>query len=213
MSFFSDFKFWKFDKTRMETFSDGVFAIIITILVLELKIPHTEAIHTEKELIEKLISLAPIFFSWLISFLIIAAFWLHHHNLLRMATQADYGMVWINNLFLLSISLIPFPSSLMGSYANYPIAVASFGIVMAISSFLLLILYRYIAKNYLKPEYDFKSVQKNTQKAAILAPIFYIIAIGSAWVNCTITYIIYAIIPFVFILPLDKPSKNTENYN
>src|SRR5881397_539398 len=91
--------------TRIEAFSDGVFAIVVTLLVFE---P------------------LPKFLSWLISFIIVCKFWLNHHHVLGLARHADYGMVWLNALFLMSQSFVPFPTALMGEYPGNPLAVPFF---------------------------------------------------------------------------------------
>jgi uncharacterized membrane protein len=86
MGFANKFKIWQFDKYRLETFSDGVFAIIITLLVLELKVPHLEVDNSSKMFLE-LKKLFPVFCSWVISVLIVGTLWLNHHNVLHMAKK------------------------------------------------------------------------------------------------------------------------------
>src|SRR5882724_7117601 len=100
--------------TRIEAFSDGVFAIVVTLLVLELKIPELHDHKGAAELGDKLLAIAPKFLSWLISFIIVCKFWLNHHHVLSLAANANYGLVWINSLFLMLQSFIPFPTALMG---------------------------------------------------------------------------------------------------
>jgi uncharacterized membrane protein len=78
---------------RIEAFSDGVFAIVVTLLVLELKVPSLQDPHSVSELGHQLLELLPKFLSWLISFIIVCKFWLNHHHILGLAKHADYGMV------------------------------------------------------------------------------------------------------------------------
>jgi uncharacterized membrane protein len=208
---FDKFKIWKFNKDRLEAFSDGVFAIVITLLVLELKVPHLKDVSDAHELKEKLMELFPVFLSWVISFLVVGALWLQHHNILRMAKKADYGLVWNNHLFLLFTTLIPFPTALMGEYPGIPLAVASFGIVMFFATGMLGLIYYYVVKNYLREEYHKPVVMKNVRFALIAGPVFYIVAIASAWFSSYITFAIYCIIPLLFLTPLDKPHKETED--
>ncbi|MCC7222446.1 MAG: DUF1211 domain-containing protein [Chitinophagales bacterium] len=201
----SRFKHWQFDKTRIEAYSDAVFAIILTILVLELKIPHTEGHLSETELYAKLYHLLPTLVSWVISFLVVSTFWLHHHNLLRMASKADYAMIWINNIFLLFMSLIPFPAALMGSYPHLPFAVASFGMVMLFSSLLLNLFYHYITTHYLSHRYDKAAVQRNVRRSFWIGPLLFGVATLSAWIHPYLALCLYAIVPILFVLPLDRP--------
>src|SRR6266536_3969502 len=84
---------------RIEAFSDGVFAIVVTLLVLELRVPILHDRASVSELEHRLVDLVPKFLSWLISFVIVCKFWLNHHHLLTFARHATYGMVWLNSIF------------------------------------------------------------------------------------------------------------------
>ena len=102
--------------TRIEAFSDGVFAIVVTLLVLELKLPMLKEHGSVSELAHQLVELAPKFLSWLISFIIVCKFWLNHHHVLGLARHANYGLAWLNSLFLMGQAFIPFPTAMMGEY-------------------------------------------------------------------------------------------------
>jgi uncharacterized membrane protein len=118
MKFLERFSRGQFSLTRTEAFSDAVFAIIVTLLVLELKVPHLKDVTSVGELSRQLIELMPKFVSWLIAFVIVCKFWLNHHHLLSLARHANYGMMWLNSLFLLGQSFIPFPTALAGEYPH-----------------------------------------------------------------------------------------------
>ena len=105
---------------RVEAFSDGVIAIIITIMVLELKVPHDTSASA-------LLDLTPVFLSYLMSFLIVAIMWVNHHHLLHTALRADAALLWTNNLLLFWMSLIPFVTGYMGENHTAPLAVAMYG--------------------------------------------------------------------------------------
>src|SRR5215831_298299 len=138
--------------TRIEAFSDGVFAIVVTLLVLELRVPTLKDHASAAELGRQLIELAPKFLSWLISFIIVCKFWLNHHHVLSLASHADYGLAWINSLFLMGQSFIPFPTGLMGEYVNNSLAVSIFGMVLTVNTLLFIALQAYIVRNLIKPE-------------------------------------------------------------
>jgi Endosomal/lysosomal potassium channel TMEM175 len=108
--------------TRIEAFSDAVFAIVVTLLVLELKVPILKDHASISELAHHLYELAPKFLSWLISFIIVCKFWLNHHHILGLASHANYGLVWLNSIFLMGQSFIPFPTALVGEYATNRLA-------------------------------------------------------------------------------------------
>src|SRR3989441_3009385 len=137
---------------RIEAFSDGVFAIVVTLLVLDLRVPIVHQRESVGELGHYLVDLAPKFLSWLISFIIVCKFWLNHHHLLAFARHATYGMVWLNSIFLMFQSFIPFPTAMMGEYADNPLAVSLFGLVMAVNKVLLIALHAYLVANLHKPQ-------------------------------------------------------------
>ncbi len=106
--------------TRLEAFSDGVIAIIITIMVLELKVPHD---HT----IAGLVAMWPTFFSYGLSFLLVAIYWNNHHHLVHLARRVDPGMMWANMNLLFWLSLVPFSTAYLGEHHASALAVAVYG--------------------------------------------------------------------------------------
>src|SRR5262245_61909362 len=110
---------------RIEAFSDGVIAIIITIMVLELKVPHD----TNPAV---LIRLCPQFMSYALSLLVVAIMWVNHHHLMHIAKHANAALLWSNNNLLFWMSLIPFVTTYMGDNHAMPFAVASYGAVLAL---------------------------------------------------------------------------------
>ena len=152
MSLFERFTHGELRLGRIEAFSDGVFAIIVTLLVLDLKVPPLTDATSAGELAQGLIAQLPRFLSWLISFIIVCKFWLNHHHVLGQARHADYALVWINSIFLMGQSFIPFPTALIGQYSDNPLAVALFGCVFAVNTALFIWLQTYIERRLLKPE-------------------------------------------------------------
>jgi uncharacterized membrane protein len=207
------FKRWEFPLFRMETFSDAVFAIVMTLLVLELKVPHFQNANNKHEVWEKLIEIIPIVYSWAISFFFLAVIWLHHHNIMYMATHGGYGSLWINIFLLFFICLLPFPSALMGQYPHQPWFVAFWGGTAYFVALMLNWLYYYNAKNFLKPHYDKKKTMKNVRLSFFGVPLLYLIAIAFAWVSVYISYVIFVFIPVFYVLPLDIPAKSSIEHN
>ena len=198
------FKIWKFSKSRTEAFSDGVFAIIITLLILEIKLPQLGNCSNSSELLAELISLSPKIISWAVSFFFIAVMWVQHHNVFRMADKIDYGTVWINNVLLFFVCFLPFPTALMGEYPNNRLAVLIFGLVGTLASFMQVFLYAYVAKNNLHEHYNRKSVYKNVKRSFVLAPFLMVIAIGVSFISTWLPYLIYGFVPLFFLLPFDE---------
>lgn len=198
MSLFNKFHHWKLNKSRTEAFSDGVFAIIITLLILEIKLPPLKDPKSTSELLWMLKELAPKIISWAVSFFFVAVFWVQHHNLLRIAEKIDYGFVWLNMILLFFICFLPFPTALMGDYPHNRIAVLLFGAVSTCASFTQTWMYYYIAKYYLLARYDKKSVLKNVKRSFILAPFLLIFATAASYINLTLCLVIYGIVPLFF---------------
>src|SRR5207244_6402303 len=98
MRLFDRFKRGELRLTRTEAFSDAVFAIVVTLLVLELKVPALRHHASAADLAHHLVELLPKLMSWLISFIIVCKFWINHHHLLGLARHADYGFLWLNAL-------------------------------------------------------------------------------------------------------------------
>lgn len=120
-------------KSRLEAFSDGVIAIIITIMVLELKIPHETTL-------QALAELWPVFLSYLLSFIFVAIYWGNHHHLLHTVHHVTSGIIWSNMALLFVLSLIPFTTGWMGEnhFANTPVAIYSLNLLLAAVAFYFL---------------------------------------------------------------------------
>jgi uncharacterized membrane protein len=112
---------------RLEAFSDGVIAVIITIMVLELKVPRDTTLVS-------LHGVLPQFLSYLLSFLVVAIMWVNHHHMLHSARRADARLLWSNNILLFWMSLVPFVTAFMGNHPRDPLAVALYGVVLTLCS-------------------------------------------------------------------------------
>lgn len=200
MSFLYRFTRGELRLTRIEAFSDGVFAIIVTLLVLELKVPVLRDHGNVGELGDQLLDLFPKFLSWLISFVIVCKFWLNHHHIFGLARHANYAMVWLNALFLMFQSFVPFPTALMGEYPDNPLAVSMFGAVMAFNTLLFIALHAYILGHLIKP------ALANVQPPHVILKSFvgvfsYLLGAAGAWLSVHIAFIIYLLTPLFFIVP------------
>lgn len=200
MQFFSRFSQGELRLNRIEAFTDGVFAIIVTLLVLELKVP---ALHNQRsvgELAGRLIELLPQFLSWLISFVIVCKFWLNHHHIFGLARHANYSLVWLNVIFLMCQSFIPFPTALMGEHASNPLAVSFFGCVMAINTIAFIAMHRYILRHLIRPE--FADLQDpHIILKSFVGVVSYLAGAGCAWVSVDVAFAIYLLTPMFFIVP------------
>lgn len=113
-------------KKRIETLTDGLFAIVMTILVLELTVPIISEGDIEHELIEELYHMWPVFFSYMTSFVLLGFIWMNHDTQFHYIKRVDQGLLWIAILYLMVIAMIPFTTSLIGEYAEQRIPVFAF---------------------------------------------------------------------------------------
>lgn len=116
---------------RIVFLSDGLFAIALTILVIELRVPELGALATSDQLLDSLRDLLPRFFAYALSFGIISLYWMAHLRRFKLIDRADTGLAYLNLLLLALIALIPFPTALIGEYGDQPIAVAIYAITLS----------------------------------------------------------------------------------
>ena len=130
----------KIKTTRLEIFSDGVIAIMITIMVLELKLPGISPSSTTADIIAQLKHLMPHLLTYAFSFMMIGIFWTNHHHMFHMMEKTDEQLLWMNFAFLFFLSLIPFATNLVGANPLHAISAAVYGIVMLMTSLSFLIM-------------------------------------------------------------------------
>jgi len=162
-----------FAKNRVEAFSDGVFAIIVTLLVLEIKVPHIDLHDNSGELFKSLIGLFPKFISWIISFFTVCVIWVNHHRLFKIFHIFNHGLFWWNAILLMWCSFIPFPTAVLGDYPNNQTAVLLYGIVMMLMALTFSLMRIYVAKNksLLDSEIDLQKFKKGTLFSIIFGPV------------------------------------------
>ncbi|CAM3597883.1 TMEM175 family protein [Polaromonas hydrogenivorans] len=186
-------------KGRLEAFSDGVIAIIITIMVLELKVPHG----TEWETLHPLI---PVFLSYVLSFVFVGIYWNNHHHMLHATRQVNGGILWANLHLLFWLSLIPFVTSWMGENHFAALPVALYGTVLLMAACAYFILARALIALHGKGSElalalgrDFKG------KVSVLV---YAVAIPLSFVNAWIAIALYVAVASMWLLP-DRRIENT----
>ena len=119
--------------SRIEAFSDSIFAVILTLLVLEIRVPQVDGSDVSHELAHRVLSMTPKFLAYGLSFVIVCIWWVAHHQLFRVLARSDRGLLWINCLFLLWLSFIPFPTAMIGDFPREAFAVMSYGAVMTLA--------------------------------------------------------------------------------
>lgn len=117
---------------RVESFSDNVFGVVITLLIFNIKLP--QGLRTDHELWRAVIALYPSLFAWIVSFSFVLTFWVHHHYFFASLRCCDRGLLWLNGVFLLTIALLPFPLGLMGEYSHFTAPVVLLCTTMLLAS-------------------------------------------------------------------------------
>ena len=128
---------------RLCALSDGVYAIVITLMVLDLKIPETSGL-SEAQLVTELVEQAPNFLAYLASFCVVALLWMRNHWILKSLKECDEMTFWINFMHLLFLALTPYTASLLGHYPQDPLAVILFSGCLGLASLFLLLLHRHV---------------------------------------------------------------------
>lgn len=179
-------------KGRMEAFSDGVLAIVITIMVLELSVPH------EAEL-AALLALAPIFLSYVLSFIFIGIYWNNHHHLLQAIQYVDGRVLWANLHLLFWLSLIPFVTGWMGEnrFAAWPVAL--YGVVLLLAAVAYFILVRVLLALHGRDSKLATAVGSDTKGKLSIG--FYITAIPLAFVNPWLAFALYVVVATIWLIP------------
>jgi len=185
-------------KSRLEAFSDGVLAIIITIMVLELRIPDGAGF-------EALSAILPIFISYVLSFVFIAIYWGNHHHLLHTVHHMTSGIMWANMFLLFSLSLIPFTTGWMGHNHFDKIPVALYASNLLLCAIAYYILQKTIMSHYTHSTALIEALKKQDKKG-LFSLLIYILSIP-----CAFFYPIVSALLFVFIAVIwVRPDKNIE---
>ena len=179
-------------KTRMEAFSDGVIAILITILVLELKIPHGEDIGAIK-------GLFPVFISYVLSFIYLGIYWNNHHHMLHTAKSVSGGILWANMHLLFWLSLIPFTTGWMGENHFATVPTQLYGFVLFMAGLAYYILQRTII-SFQGSDSILKSAIGTDWKGK-LSPAIYLVAIIAAIWEPWVALALYAAVAIMWIVP------------
>jgi uncharacterized membrane protein len=190
-------------KNRLEAFSDGVIAIIITIMVLEMKVPHG----TE---FESLTPLIPVFFSYVLSFTFVGVYWNNHHHMLHAAHKVNGRVLWANMHLLFWLSLIPFVTGWMGENNFATIPVALYGVVMLMAGIAYYILTHSLINHQGRESALSKAIGKD--RKGVFSVLAYVVAIPAAFYNPAISLAIYVGVAAMWFVPDSRIEKLCANW-
>ena len=181
------------EKNRLEAFSDGVLAIIITIMVLELKVPqHAKALADLQPIL-------PVFLSYVLSFLYVGIYWNNHHHMFQSTRQVTGGILWANLHLLFWLSLFPFTTGWMGENHYAPTPTAVYGFVLLMAAVAYYILQRTIIRQ--QGPGSLLAAAVGTDRKGKLSPLIYLAAIPLAFVSPWIASGLYVFVALLWLIP------------
>lgn len=179
---------------RIVFFSDAVFAIAITLLVIEIKVPHLDHTASEREFAIALVRLIPSFVGYFFSFLVIGAYWVGHHKIYGHIVDWNYGLVWRNILFLLAIAFMPFTTAFFSEYTTRLVPIVLYASTFSLAGVLEIVLWRYaVNKGLTDPASNRTDLDHLTWRMSVLP------AAGVAAVLIGLIKPVFAGIAFAFI--------------
>jgi uncharacterized membrane protein len=191
------------EKGRLEAFSDGVIAIIITIMVLELKIPHEADLAALRPLI-------PVFLSYVLSFIYLGIYWNNHHHLLQVVRQVNGSVLWANLHLLFWLSLIPFVTGWTGENHFAPAPVALYGIVLLLSAIAYFILSRVLIAHHGKDSTLAIALGRDLKGKVSVA--IYALAVLLSFVNSWLAFSMYVLVAIMWLIPDRRLEKAISSY-
>ncbi len=184
-------------KNRLEAFSDGVLAIVITIMVLEMKVPHPHEGHGAA--LADLQPILPVFLSYVLSFVYLAIYWNNHHHMLHATKRVSGGVLWANMHLLFWLSLIPFVTGWMGENEFAAAPMALYGMVLLMAAIAYFVLERSILRVEGRDSVLAKAIGRDIKGK--ISPVLYIAGAGLAFVSPWISGGLYMLVAIMWLIP------------
>lgn len=190
------------NKNRLEAFSDGVLAIIITIMMLEIKTPNSNSLESLRPLI-------PVFFSYVLSFVYVGIYWNNHHHMFQAVKKINGSILWGNLFLLFWLSLIPFATSWIGAQNFSTIPMSCYGLVLLMCAISYTLLQKSIIKLEGKDSLLYQAVEKDIKGKISL--FCYVIAIPLAFLSPWISGLLYTLVALMWIVPDRRIERQINN--
>ncbi len=187
---------------RLEAFSDGVLAIIITIMVLELKVPHGGTL-------ESLQPLIPILLCYALSFVYVGIYWNNHHHMFQAIDEIKGAALWANLHLLFWLSLVPFVTSWMGENGFATAPVALYGFVLLMSAVAFMILQSVLLRNSAPDSVLARAIGSDFKGK--ISVVLYLVAMGAAFWNRWAALALYFVVAFIWFIPDTRIEKSIEH--
>lgn len=186
---------------RVAALVDGVFAIVMTLLVLGIDPPRVPREELDEELVREVLRLWPRIAAFAVSFVVLGIYWMGHHTQFRFLSRIDLGLLWVNLLFLMAVCLVPFTTHLVGHYGSEGVGLWLYGGNFILISLLLLAHWRYAAwKGLLREEANGHLVPLATRRI-LVGPVLYLAAIAVSFVDSRLSLLAILSVPILHVLP------------
>jgi len=189
-------------KTRLEAFSDGVIAILITIMLLELKVPQGADVHSLRPML-------PVLLAYVLSFVFLGIYWNNHHHMLHAAEKVDGRILWANLHLLFWLSLVPVGTEWIGNHPAAPLPAAIYGVILLCAAIAYTILQATIVRSHGPESLLASAVGKDRKGKLSLA--LYVAGIGAAFVASWISYALYVVVALIWLVPDPRIEKKLHH--
>jgi len=186
-------------KERVEAFSDGVFAIILTLLVLELSVPTIAAHSSLSEYATAMMPLLPKVISFALTFVIVCIHWVGHHYFFRQLREVTIGLVWLNNFFLLWLCFMPFPTALLGDHPTDQFPILLYSVNQLFAALVFFAMRSYAVRHALFQESN--AAREMGPRHSLPAVVIYVLSIGLSFVNVYLALASLFIVPLLYFVP------------
>ncbi|MBP9686863.1 MAG: DUF1211 domain-containing protein [Candidatus Doudnabacteria bacterium] len=186
---------------RIEAFSDGVVAIIVTILILEIHVPELDAV-TNAGALHALVPLLPKLTAFLVSFITVAIFWVNHHHFFHALPKSNGALLWYNNHLLFWLAVVPFATAFLGDYPTLPVVVALYGFVLFMAALAFALMIRFVFfKSSLLPETVTVKVRQWQFRRSLIGVALYGGSAVLAFVHPYVSLAVFVIVPLFYFFP------------
>ncbi len=187
---------------RIEAFSDGVIAIIITLMIFQIKVPTIDSAAIVSGIWAKVYEMFQPFVAYLLSFVMVGVLWVNHHQFLRQLKHADRNLLWYNLHLLFWMCILPIPTNLLGQDFKHPEITALYGFVMFMCAFAFLLLREYVNRHpHLFIDGLSIELRMKQRRKLIISALLYLVSIFAGYVSIYISLFIFVLIPAVYFIP------------
>ncbi len=187
---------------RIETLTDGVFAIVMTVLVFDIHVPLQELRSIRSACCSALSQLAPNLLGYVITFVILGVFWVGHHNQYFYIRRADRVLLWINIFFMMCVALLPFSAGVFSRYGQDRVAIIVYNINLILTGVMLFLHWWYATRdNHLLSHVIEPHVRRIVYRRILTPPALYFVAILVSLINVELSIVIDILVPIIWVLP------------